>query len=172
MKKLFIPLIISTLLFSSCISSDTRPLSAPESSLLLEKKDFRILGEVKVKVSRRNILGLFSFGGGGYEDLLAKAREVYPESDSVVNIYEDISSSLYFGIYNSITTTLIGTAIDIKDDDSGRAPADGQTSLKDVAEAPVEAAVDALTDQVKNVVKENDIPVSEDMIDKIVGSII
>lgn len=112
MKKIIVFSLLAVLLLSSCMST-TRPYGDAGITTALERKDYKILGEVTMDATHHNILGVFSFGGKGYEDLLALAKETYPECDAVINIYEDRTDSIYFGIYNKLGSKLIGTAVDI-----------------------------------------------------------
>ena len=121
MKRILASLLIIVLL-SSCMTVDSIPYSGAGITSALERKDYKVLGDVKVKGTVTNILGMFTFGGKGYEDLLAEAKEIYPECDAVINVYQDRGGKIILGIYNTLSFTLIGTAIDIIDSTEVTAP--------------------------------------------------
>jgi hypothetical protein len=50
-------------------------------------------------------------GGVTYVDLLAKARETYPDADAVVDINYDYSGSVYWVFYAKRTNIVSGIAI-------------------------------------------------------------
>ena len=58
-----------------------------------------------------NVLGIIGWGGIGYNDLLEKAKELYPETDAVINITEDVKSFSVWLFYNSFGMDLSGLAI-------------------------------------------------------------
>ena len=50
-----------------------------------------VLGEVSLEGTTTNVLGLFTFGGIRYTNLLAEARRKYGPVDDVVNVSVDVS---------------------------------------------------------------------------------
>ncbi len=74
-------------------------------------KDFEVLGPVSISSEIHNVLGIVSWGGTGYVDLLDKARELYPETDAVINITEDMNRFSIFIFYNKFGRDLSGLAI-------------------------------------------------------------
>ncbi len=117
MKKTILAIFLVLFLLTGCVTFGKFPAEEAGITTALERKDYKILGEVKVKGTVSNILGFITFGGKGYEDLLAQARSQYEDCDAVINIYQDKSSLMVLGVYNSQSVTLIGTAIDIIEDD-------------------------------------------------------
>ena len=81
-----------------------------EYNLSLEK-DYEILGPVSISGKHHNVLGIFGWGGIGYNDLLDKAKELYPEADAVINIIEDVSSFSVAIFYNNFGVDMSGLAI-------------------------------------------------------------
>ena len=107
--KVIILGIIVLLAFSSCSSR----FPYRDAGLVGEviAKDYEVLGPVSISADKHNILGFVSWGGLGYNDLLNKARELYPETDAVINITEDINTFSIFIFYNSFGFDMSGLAI-------------------------------------------------------------
>ena len=74
-------------------------------------KDYEVLGPVYVSGSNHNILGIIGWGGIGYNDLLAEARKLYPETDAVINVTKDVKTFNVLLFYNSFGFDLSGLAI-------------------------------------------------------------
>ena len=75
------------------------------------EKDYEVLGPVTVSGTIHNVLGLIQWGKFGYNDILKKAQELYPETDAVINITEDITSFSVALIYNKFGMEFNGLAI-------------------------------------------------------------
>jgi len=112
MKKLTIVLLIVLSLFtlSSCASMKEPYQAAGVKSVLVEK-DYEVLGQITVNSTVKNVLGLFTWGGKGYEEVLEAAKEAYPETDEIINIYVDKKASSYFLVYNTWGYNITCTAI-------------------------------------------------------------
>ena len=113
MKIKLIALVLSvTVLFvSGCIS-----ISYPETHDKNFPPDgrYEILGPISAKGTTEIFIGLFSFGGIQYIDLLNEAEKLYKPQGffDVVNVSVDKEFvALSFGIVTKIHTTLRGTAI-------------------------------------------------------------
>ena len=98
---------------------DNKPLS-------LANPNYTILGAVTLESAWRGILGfsgmpigpvppinayLWQTGGVTYPELLAKAKEQYPDADAVVDIKVDYKSSRYAFFYSQRTDVVSGIAI-------------------------------------------------------------
>ncbi|HOV94973.1 MAG TPA: hypothetical protein PLT87_08835 [Spirochaetales bacterium] len=112
MKKRMALIVVAlalVLLLSSCMS-----ISYPGKSgglvANLEPQKYEILGEVKLEGTRHTILGIISYGGATYDDLLEKAKAQY-QADDVINISLDNKSYAVLGVYISQTYVLRGQAI-------------------------------------------------------------
>lgn len=107
--KVIILGIIVLLAFSACSSR----FPYRDAGLVGEviAKDYEVLGPVSISADKHNVLGFVSWGGLGYNDLLNKARELYPETDAVINITEDINTFSIFIFYNSFGFDMSGLAI-------------------------------------------------------------
>lgn len=112
-KKLFLVALVVCLVLTSCATGKTGLYDAGVTTNLVEK-DYEILGPVEVKGTITNVLGFFQWGGKGYGDLIAEAKALYPETDAVIDIYEDVSESMIMLVYNTFTRTYYGTAIKYK----------------------------------------------------------
>lgn len=75
------------------------------------EKDYEVLGPVSISGKHHNVLGIIGWGGIGYNDLLDKAKELYPEADAVINIIEDVSSFSVAIFYNNFGVDMSGLAI-------------------------------------------------------------
>jgi hypothetical protein len=123
------------LVFSSCLinvsttkgtSFERRPIS------LIENPNYSILGPVVLEQNWRGIVGitlpqfsipfsdaivggnklyLFQVGGITYADILARAQELYPEADAVIDIQVDFSRNAYAVFYAQRTNIMTGMAI-------------------------------------------------------------
>jgi len=82
----------------------------------LNSSDIEILGPVEVSTSSMRILLLVSWGDNSYGELLKEAKEVYPETEALINVYTDTdcTSVLFSVIYQKVTTRMTGTAIKFK----------------------------------------------------------
>ena len=111
MKKL-VKLFLFVLVVLAFISCSTR-MPYHEAGLVgnVIEKDYEVLGPVSVSGSNHNVLGIIGWGGIGYNDLLEKAKELYPETDAVINITEDVKSFSVWLFYNSFGMDLSGLAI-------------------------------------------------------------
>lgn len=116
MKKVTVSiiLVLSLVLLASCMTAKQPYKSAGITTALVEK-DYEILGEVQINAKITNIIGLFTFGGKGYAELLEEAKKVYPETDAVINIYEDTTGLTVLGIYNTWGKKLTATAVKFVD---------------------------------------------------------
>ncbi len=113
-KTLIIVLaVVAVLSLSSCVSAK-RGLGDAGVTTSLAPREYEELGTINFDGTITNILGLFTFGGKGYEELLAAARETYPEADAVIDIYKDYKASSILGVYNSWTYSYYGTVIKYK----------------------------------------------------------
>ncbi len=112
-KKLFLVALVVCLVLTSCVTGKTGLFGSGVTTNLAEK-EYEILGPVEMKGTITNILGLFQWGGKGYADFMAEAKALYPETDAVIDIYEDVSASKILLVYNSFTRTYYGTAIKYK----------------------------------------------------------
>lgn len=111
MKKL-VNLFLFVLVVLAFISCSTR-MPYHEAGLVgnVIEKNYEVLGPVSVSGSNHNVLGIIGWGGIGYNDLLEKAKELYPETDAVINITEDVKSFSVWLFYNSFGMDLSGLAI-------------------------------------------------------------
>lgn len=104
-----IALIAVLTLASSCVS-----VSVPgkDSGIVvnLEPKAYSFAGDVMIEGTVTSILGLITWGGATYYDLLQKAREMYG-ADDVINVTLDTKTTMFFGLYIAQTYVLHGMAI-------------------------------------------------------------
>lgn len=116
MKKTLVIAIMMAVLLLSASCATRMPYA--EAGLIgpLAEKDYEILGPVGIEGRNHNILGFIGWGGIGYNDLLDAARELYPETDAVINITEDFTSFAVAIIYNSFGFEISGLAIRYLDD--------------------------------------------------------
>ncbi len=112
MGKLLKSIFLATVLLLVISSCSTR-MPYHEAGLVgnVIEKDYEILGPVSVSGKHHNVLGIIGWGGIGYNDILEKAKELYPETDAVINITEDISSFNVAIFYNSFGFDMSGLAI-------------------------------------------------------------
>lgn len=117
MKKILVVLavLLIALTFTSCYTGVTVPVKSPEIVSTLTRSDYKILGDVSITSDIYNVLGIVSWGGCGYNDLLKKAKELYPDANAVINLYEDKGAELILGVYNRFTKTITGSAVHIID---------------------------------------------------------
>ena len=108
MKKLLIAAIVLVL----AVSCSTR-LPYSDAGLVgnVIEKDYEVLGPVSVSGKVHNVLGFIQWGGFGYNDILEKARELYPETDAVINITQDVKNFSVAFFYNSFGMDFSGLAI-------------------------------------------------------------
>lgn len=112
MKNILIAMmVVSVILFTSC-QSTVSATGEPGLKVELVERDFEVLGHVSVSGAKKNVLGLFWWGGVTYEELLEEARKM--GADDVMNIYEDKSLTTFAIFYNSFGHTFTATAIKYK----------------------------------------------------------
>lgn len=80
----------------------------------LVPREYEVLGPVSMEGKVTNILGVYTYGGKGYSDLLSQAKAQYPQADAVIDIYLDESAQFILGVYNTFTQQYTGTAIRYK----------------------------------------------------------
>ena len=109
MKKLLVAALLIMVLLASC---STR-LPYKDAGLVgnIIDKDYEVLGPVTMSGAIHNVLGFIQWGGFGYNDFLEKARELYPETDAVINITEDVKSFSVLFFYNNFGMEFSGLAI-------------------------------------------------------------
>ena len=112
MKKL---LIIAMVLVLAVSCSTRLPYSDAGLVGNVIDKDYEILGPVSLSGTIHNVLGFIQWGGFGYNDILNKARELYPEADAVINVTQDVRSFNVIFIYNNFGMDFSGLAIRYKD---------------------------------------------------------
>lgn len=115
MKKSIIIVIslVFLLALTGCVSAKTGYNDSGVTTSLVPK-EYEVLGKISFDGTVTNILGLFSFGGKGYEELLQKAKGTYPGADAVIDIYKDYKASSILGVYNTWTYSYYGTVIKYK----------------------------------------------------------
>jgi len=75
---------------------------------------YEILGDISLTETMTNVLGVFMFGGAGYEDLLNEAQKKYNTFGSffdVVNISVDRKVVSFLGIVTQVDIIMRGTVI-------------------------------------------------------------
>ncbi len=110
MRKALFLLLAVVLVLTSCTTFEPIPA---QTVTALDPEDYTVLGEVVMQSSQKSILGI-TFGGDGYAELLAEAKEKYPSTDHVIDVYADVKYFNAFPFYQSRTVTLYGTAVDVK----------------------------------------------------------
>lgn len=113
MKKLIILSLIAILIFASCSTVSPSKEAGLVSSLA--EKEYEILGTITKDYTVRSLMGIITWGGGGYADLLEEAKELYPEMDEIINIRKDSKTTAILGIYNRFTKTFSATVIKFVD---------------------------------------------------------
>lgn len=115
MKKTFIifAVVCALFVFTSCMSTK-EGLSDSGVTTSLVPREYEVLGNVEMEGTVTSIMGLVTFGGKGYEELLDYAKKQYPQADAVIDIYKDYKSSMILGVYNTWTTDYYGTVIKYK----------------------------------------------------------
>lgn len=93
--------------FTGCTTS--RNVGNAGATVELAPIEYEIVGNITVDGNLHNVLGLFSWGGPTYEELLKEAREM--GGDDVINIYEDKTDSGFFPIYYQTKTVFNATVI-------------------------------------------------------------
>ena len=117
MRKLLKQSILFSAVLLLFISSCSTSMPYKSAGLVgnVVEKDYEILGPVSVSGKHHNVLGIIGWGGIGYNDLLEKAKELYPETEAVINITEDINSFSVAIFYNCFGVDLTGLAIKYAD---------------------------------------------------------
>ncbi len=117
MKKTIVITLLLCLLVSltGCATSFKEGFKGAGLTSDLKEKDYEILGPVTLHSTITNIMGIVTFGGKGYEDLLKEAKNIYSDCDAVINIYEDTDGSFILGVYNTFKHNYVGTAIKFVD---------------------------------------------------------
>ncbi len=112
MKKtiLIIAAVCAVLMLTGCMTAK-EGLSDSGVTTSLVPREYEVLGSIEFDGTVKNVLGLFTWGGKGYEELLEEAVELYPEADAVIDIYKDYKASMILGVYNTWTTSYYGTVI-------------------------------------------------------------
>ena len=113
MRKLLKQSILFSAVLLLFISSCSTSMPYKSAGLVgnVVEKDYEILGPVSVSGKHHNVLGIIGWGGIGYNDLLEKAKKLYPETEAVINITEDINSFSVAIFYNCFGVDLTGLAI-------------------------------------------------------------
>ena len=101
--------VVLVLIFSSC--STRMPYENPGLVGNVVDKDYEILGPVSVSGKYHNVLGFIGWGGIGYNDIIEKARDLYPDTDAVINLTQDTKSFNVFIFYNCFEVDMSGLAI-------------------------------------------------------------
>lgn len=110
---LIVIVLVSLLSLTGCVSAKTGYSDSGVTTSLVPK-EYEVLGEISFDGTVTNILGLFTFGGKGYEELLQKAKGRYPGADAVIDIYKDYRASSLLGVYNTWRYSYYGTVIKYK----------------------------------------------------------
>lgn len=111
MKKiiLLLTLLISAILFTSCMTIEMVPVSE-HSEFPADGSKYKILGRVIVDTDQNH---------SGYNLLIDAAKRKYPEADDVVNIIVDArkTTHTFFWFFDDVryTYTISGIAIDYLD---------------------------------------------------------
>ena len=115
MKKniLIIAAVCAVLMLTGCMTAK-EGLSDSGVTTALVPKEYEVLGTIEFDGTIKNVLGFVTWGGKGYEELLAEAVALYPEADAVIDIYKDYKASMILGVYNTWTTSYYGTVIKYK----------------------------------------------------------
>lgn len=113
MRRKFLVVVFVAVLLVTLTSCTSYRLPSKEAGLVgnLIEKDYEILGPVTVSGRVHNLFWIFGFGGIGYKDILEEARELYPETDAVINITKDRTSFSLLLIYNNFGYEFTGLAI-------------------------------------------------------------
>ncbi|MDC7124697.1 MAG: hypothetical protein PQJ46_03970 [Spirochaetales bacterium] len=104
-----LPLAIIVLLICSCTSVKV-PGTNSEVTTVLAEVNYKVLGDVSIEGVRRNLFGIFEWGGATYFDLMEKAKKEYG-ADDVINISLDYKNSVFLGLYSSRKYYVRGLAI-------------------------------------------------------------
>ena len=127
------------LVFSGCAinKASTKSPSMEKKPIAIEGRDYTILGTVQLEKKWFGILGfsiaaghvatdvyVFQKGGVSYSDLLAEARNQYPDADAVVDIQVDYEGSTYAVFYSQRKNIVTGVAIKYV-----RGPASARTAI-------------------------------------------
>lgn len=101
-------LAISVVLLIGCVN--TREITAdPGVKGEVARKNYEIVGTVSIEKPVHTILGIFSWGGSTYKELLAQAQEM--GADGIINIYKDRKDFRILIFYWSYTDIITATAI-------------------------------------------------------------
>lgn len=76
----------------------------------LTEIEYSILGEVVLEGTQVRILGIISWGGATYYELLQEAKEKY-NADDVINISLDQKNSAFLGLFSTQKYIIRGIAI-------------------------------------------------------------
>jgi len=86
----------------------------------ISREDYSILGHVTTEMESMNILFIYSSGDNGYGKLLAAAKEKYPETNALMNVYWDSKVKTIgwpyppIPFYQKITARVTATAVSIR----------------------------------------------------------
>lgn len=72
-----------------------------------------VLGRVTYYGTRKNVLGIFSWGGAAYSKLYEKAKKEF-DADDVISISIDYKTTTFLMLYNSRTYVISGLAVKYK----------------------------------------------------------
>lgn len=112
MKRFGLIVVLCLIFLTSCASFSV-PVERSGIKTVLESKGYEIVGDVKIEGTITSVMGMLTWGGAGYSDLLDKAKKSF-KADEVINVSTDIKYSLFFGVFYSQTYILRGTAIKYK----------------------------------------------------------
>ena len=113
-KTWFMALVASACLVvfaTGCTS--IRPVKEHGVNVNLAEKQMDVLGRVTYYGTRKNVLGIFSWGGAAYSKLYEKAKKEF-DADDVINISIDYKTTKFLGFYNSRTYVISGLAVKYK----------------------------------------------------------
>ena len=79
-------------------------------TVTLEPKTYDILGDVVIEGTTSSVLGIVTWGGATYYDLIKKAQKNYT-ADDVINISLDKKAGMFLGVYYTYTYVLRGIAV-------------------------------------------------------------
>ncbi len=110
-RKLMLLMLVSLVILSLTGCQTRMPHEGTGLVAGVVDKDYEILGPVTMSCKTHNILGIISWGGAGYRDLLDEAKRLYPETDAVINITQDTENYTVALVYNYFGYELTGLAI-------------------------------------------------------------
>ena len=123
-KPLLASLLLLAPVFTGCVASygpgGTLPAIITESQVYpalnasttvynLDTDDFEIRETVRARGHATNILGIYSSGNNGYDQLYKNARDL--GCDDVINVRVDVTASNYLFLMSKVETSLTGTGI-------------------------------------------------------------